>query len=335
MIQHNFKQTQKEFYNGRRPEFEPPYLDLQAFRKGVESRINDAKNLGYIGLTLKEIKNKKIFDTLGFSQRDLVLDIGCSTGNLLNMLNVTYGIRGIGIDMSSLAVLRGTQVNPCENRLIVADAEELPFADNSVDYVISFDVFEHLPHPEKCTVEISRVLKGNGKVLVYVVSKKDRYTWHWILKKLTFNRFGVFGDSIGGHDRERFLYAEDIVKEMERNDLEVERVIYFHSLLTLAYDENIPRLIGLLGKFYRLFMRDKNSRKVSRTRQQEIDTDDIWQPSNSVKNSFKKLLAIFSHLILPVLEFIDKVNSSRGYSNGFYVQAKKPSLNSPLKNIPH
>lgn len=219
MVKKDFKQIQKEFYDGHHSGYDLGYSNLENLWNSVESQIGYVKNLGIFGFSLKGVKTELVVDSLGFKKGDLVLDIGSSTGNLLNKLNIIYSTKGVGIDISKLAILRGTQVNPCENRLIVSDAEELPFRSNSFDYVLSFDLFEHLPNPEKCISEIARVLKRDGTALIYAVSKKDKYTWHWMLKKITFGKFGVFGDTIGGHDREKFLYATDVVSGMECNNL--------------------------------------------------------------------------------------------------------------------
>ena len=53
-------------------------------------------------------------------------------------------------------------VLPCANVDLVAEAEELPFQDNSLDYVESGAVFEHLHDPLKAIAEIKRVLKPGG-----------------------------------------------------------------------------------------------------------------------------------------------------------------------------
>lgn len=42
----------------------------------------------------------------------------------------------------------------------------MPFDENSFDYVISFDVIEHLQGPRKMLSEIKRVFSGKGKVII-------------------------------------------------------------------------------------------------------------------------------------------------------------------------
>jgi SAM-dependent methyltransferase len=53
-------------------------------------------------------------------------------------------------------------VLPCANVDLVAEAEELPFQDNTLDHVESGAVFEHLHDPLKAIAEIKRVLKPGG-----------------------------------------------------------------------------------------------------------------------------------------------------------------------------
>jgi SAM-dependent methyltransferase len=50
---------------------------------------------------------------------------------------------------------------PNENVDLVAEAEALPFADNSIDFVFSDAVFEHLYDPLRAIKEVKRVLKEN------------------------------------------------------------------------------------------------------------------------------------------------------------------------------
>jgi SAM-dependent methyltransferase len=54
-------------------------------------------------------------------------------------------------------------VLPCANVDLVGEAEELPFQDNSLDYVESGAVFEHLHDPWKAIAEVKRVLKPGGQ----------------------------------------------------------------------------------------------------------------------------------------------------------------------------
>jgi SAM-dependent methyltransferase len=55
-------------------------------------------------------------------------------------------------------------IGPFPNVDVVADAHELPYADNSVDAIHCEAVLEHLKSPHDAVKEMYRVLKPNGKV---------------------------------------------------------------------------------------------------------------------------------------------------------------------------
>jgi len=50
--------------------------------------------------------------------------------------------------------------------LKLSDAENLPFNDNTFDYVLSTEAFHHFPNPDTAVKEISRVLKKNGRFVL-------------------------------------------------------------------------------------------------------------------------------------------------------------------------
>jgi SAM-dependent methyltransferase len=105
-----------------------------------------------------------------------VLDIGCSYGNYMLMLNAVLGkdprLRYIGIDLDEEALTFGRDFaaavpgyENCEFR--VHDIEKgLPFEDNSFFAVVIADVLEHLPDPVSMLRDIRRVLQPNGTLVL-------------------------------------------------------------------------------------------------------------------------------------------------------------------------
>lgn len=55
------------------------------------------------------------------------------------------------------------------------DACHLPFVDNSLDYIASSHVLEHVANPVRALAEWARVLRVGG--LIYAVIPDKRYTW--------------------------------------------------------------------------------------------------------------------------------------------------------------
>lgn len=57
----------------------------------------------------------------------------------------------------------------------LGDATTLPFRDNSLDYVVSSHVLEHVANPVAALAEWYRVLRPGG--IIYLVVPDRRYTW--------------------------------------------------------------------------------------------------------------------------------------------------------------
>lgn len=116
-----------------------------------------------------------------FVQRDQVsgpcLEIGCGTGIFAGVCDAY-----IGLDNVLAALLAdGFQDYPP----ILASAECLPLADNSVQLVFSFNTLEHVNQPDLAFAEIDRVLAPNGYALL-------RPAWHcagYITRILTSKRW--------------------------------------------------------------------------------------------------------------------------------------------------
>ncbi|MEO8770337.1 MAG: class I SAM-dependent methyltransferase [Ferruginibacter sp.] len=61
-----------------------------------------------------------------------------------------------------------------QNGILNVDLEDIPFDQNSFDYVITTEVFEHIPRPYKAFEEIHRVLKKGGSH-IFTVPFKSGY----------------------------------------------------------------------------------------------------------------------------------------------------------------
>lgn len=114
-----------------------------------------------------------IFDFADFrTARGLrVLEIGVGIGaDYLQWLKA--GAKASGVDISGTSIEKARR--RCEMAgflpdLRVADAEQLPFPDNSFDVVYSYGVMHHSPNTAQCVHEMSRVLKpgGRARIMVY------------------------------------------------------------------------------------------------------------------------------------------------------------------------
>jgi len=101
----------------------------------------------------------------------VLLDLGSFTGGRLSSWCETLKLeKALGIDINPLfkqasdefAEFRG--IGNIE--FFTGYGEALPFTDNSIDFIVSTDVFEHVQDLQKVLCECHRVLKKGGKLLV-------------------------------------------------------------------------------------------------------------------------------------------------------------------------
>lgn len=110
-----------------------------------------------------------------------VLEIGCGTGcDLLQFAK--HGAEAIGIDITPehLRLARERVGSLAEVR--EADATDLPFPNESFDYVYSHGVLHHIEIPRRVVEEIFRVLKPSGRFNVHVYALWSYFTFSRLVK---------------------------------------------------------------------------------------------------------------------------------------------------------
>ncbi len=103
---------------------------------------------------------------LGGGRLDLVVDLGCGSGNLLfwSGLDARFSV---GVDVSLDAVrFCGARRGARPAGFAQALAGALPLADGVADLVILVEVLEHLHEPEAVLSEIRRVLRPGGRLFL-------------------------------------------------------------------------------------------------------------------------------------------------------------------------
>lgn len=90
-----------------------------------------------------------------------LLDVGCGDNPLLEWL--PGGASYVGLDYPP-TIGKGYRGRAD----VLADAQSLPFADESFDVVVAFDLLEHVQVPLQAVCEMRRALKHGGVLLVQV-----------------------------------------------------------------------------------------------------------------------------------------------------------------------
>ena len=99
----------------------------------------------------------------------MILEVGCGPGVFLSVLGNMYPqhtITGIDISEDRITQADARLLDIKNAEAIQADIYNLPFADNSFDFIYSRFLFEYLQYPVEATKELYRVCKPNGKILL-------------------------------------------------------------------------------------------------------------------------------------------------------------------------
>lgn len=117
-----------------------------------------------------------------------ILEIGSGAGRFTEIMLLTEA-RVVSIDYSS-AVEANLQNNRSKGDLLVlqADLYELPFDDDSFDYVFCHGVLQHTPDPEKAYQAIFAKVRPGGKISIDYYLKTDRAT-PWTTPKYFWRRY--------------------------------------------------------------------------------------------------------------------------------------------------
>jgi SAM-dependent methyltransferase len=109
------------------------------------------------------------------TRRRDVLEIGVGLG-ADHQLFAEAGSRLTGIDLTERAidhVRRRFEAFGLQSDLRVANAERLPFPDQSFDLVYSWGVLHHTPDPSTAVWEVARVLRPGGSARVMLYQKQS------------------------------------------------------------------------------------------------------------------------------------------------------------------
>jgi SAM-dependent methyltransferase len=122
-----------------------------------------------------------------------VLEVGCGSGRFLKYLDDKAGLL-VGVDPSHAIYAADNLIGTKENVMLVkASANDLPFADESFDFVYSIGVLHHIPDTAKAMQACVNKVKKGGYFFTYLYYNLDNrgFLFRTVFNVSTLLRKGV------------------------------------------------------------------------------------------------------------------------------------------------
>ena len=126
----------------------------------IQSEMGATKHLGGQKAT------DEILELCKIKKGSKILEVGCGAGLTTRYLAKKYDVKIIGIDISEKMIKKAKERNKkLKNaEFMVADAQNLPFKDNTFDIVFTESVIAMVPDKLKAIKEFKRVAKPGGYI---------------------------------------------------------------------------------------------------------------------------------------------------------------------------
>ncbi|MCB1756922.1 MAG: methyltransferase domain-containing protein [Gammaproteobacteria bacterium] len=145
---------------------QPWHADVRAVRRASDkAAAHYTQTAAITGEIFRRLETR--LDYLAIEPK-VVLDLGCGTGSALPVLQKRYKkalLTGLDISLPMLRQAAPTRLFSRKQALVQADAQQLPFADESVGLIVSNLAFFLCPQTGRLFSEISRVLASGGALL--------------------------------------------------------------------------------------------------------------------------------------------------------------------------
>ncbi|MDP1420678.1 class I SAM-dependent methyltransferase [Peribacillus simplex] len=166
---------------------------------------------------------KRIFEEMHFLDDAKVLFVGVGTGADLELIkNLDLEITAIDLSADMLKKAMG-KFDDASISFLEMDAQHMEFADESFDYIVGSLVLSVVPDANECLQEMIRVLKGEGKIIIFdkFISKDERLS---LPKKLLRLIIRFLGTDIG-------LRFEDLFSRHDKNmKIEEDRPVMLNGM---------------------------------------------------------------------------------------------------------
>ncbi|MGC6475659.1 MAG: class I SAM-dependent methyltransferase [Parvibaculales bacterium] len=169
---------------------------------------------------------------LQVEKQHMLLDLGCGEGRHCHAAYYHAACQVIGLDLSFddiITTRKGFQDHPVTEptphqhfALGVANAQNIPLANASLDRIICSEVLEHIPDYFRVIDEITRILKPDGRVAISVPRQAPETICWWLSED--------YHNEPGGHIR--IFNAQELIEDFEARGFHCVKKQYAHGLHT-------------------------------------------------------------------------------------------------------
>ena len=171
-----------------------------------------------------------------------VLDVACGTGDMCVEL-LKRGCTVTGVDLSeemlAIAKVKGERLKV---KVEVADAENLPFEEESFDGVTCAFGVRNFVHLEKGLSEMLRVLKPGGRMVILELATPDSKLLRPFYNLYTKHVIPWLGQRIAGN-RDAYTYLPDSIARFPKGDAFLD--IIHHSSFNIHHCEQRKLTFGV------------------------------------------------------------------------------------------
>jgi ubiquinone/menaquinone biosynthesis C-methylase UbiE len=131
-------------------------------------------------MVLRELKKRRPAGVLA--------DVGCGPGYLIALLASSFpDLHIVGVDISEEMVKAASSnfSSPGYGKRVEfrrGDVQKLPFADDTLDFVVSTLSLHHWQDPKLALNEIHRVLKPGGQFLLFDLRRDSYRLFYWLIR---------------------------------------------------------------------------------------------------------------------------------------------------------
>lgn len=209
-------------------------------------------------LSVIRAREATIFNTL-WPLSGKSLDFGCGDGYFMKMsligsnYKIDYGLE------TDITRAKAAEISNVYKKILVYNGDKIPLANESINFVISNSVMEHLSNLENSVEEIFRILKKGDKFYVSVMSAsyEDNLLGKIFLGKiyLKWMRKKAYHNNLLTKSEWRHVFKEagfKIKKEynyLDRNSTRLLDLLQYLSIPGIVFQFRLPFLSRIYFKF--------------------------------------------------------------------------------------